>query len=111
MSLLHAQKPVWSKRSLAALLGLSLAATIAVAACQRPAAVLDACDEKQEWCLPCNGIEDCQLTGNACTEFVYCAHEDALISVVALGCDEAMEYAWPDASACQCVASVCRYRE
>jgi hypothetical protein len=73
----------------------------------RQAEVIDACSLGAEYCPSCITNEECLFSGNACTEAVYCAHQEAGVSVVQIGCDEALEYAWPDDSACQCQAGAC----
>lgn len=78
------------------LLGLSFAA------CRGQATVVNACDQNADLCLPCTSDADCGFTGNPCTETVLCAHRDAAIATIELGCDEALEYAWPDDDECQC---------
>lgn len=72
----------------------------------RTATVVDACESRVEdtdACRPCASDADCTLTGNPCLETVYCAHTDVVIMVPDIGCSPAVEYAWPDASACGCL--------
>ncbi len=73
----------------------------------RTATIVDACDEDLAFCLPCETDAECVLGGNPCLETVYCQHEDAGIAVIEIGCSAAVEYRWPDASACTCEAGVC----
>ena len=73
----------------------------------RTASVVDACDLDDSLCLSCASDAACGYTGNACTDTVYCAHQDAEITVVEIGCDPAVEYAWPADDTCRCVASAC----
>ena len=75
--------------------------------CKR-AAIVDACLEDPDLCPACASDDDCAFGGNACTETVYCAHVDAEIAVVMIGCSPAMEYAWPSDEDCVCSASVCQ---
>ncbi len=89
----------------AALLGLGMA--LLAASCRR-AEVANHCVEHPGECQPCASNEDCRYSGNPCTETVYCAQKDTPIAVIDIGCDSAVEYAWPDPSTCQCEASVCR---
>lgn len=88
-------------------LAAALSGVLFVASC-RTAEVVSWCDEHPGECAACASDDDCKYSGNPCTETVYCAHRDAGISVVEIGCDSALEYAWPDPSTCQCDASVCR---
>lgn len=83
-------------------------AALMLAGC-RSAEVVNHCLNADENCLPCASAADCGFTGNACTKTVFCAHREADISVVQIGCDEAIEYSWPDPEECACVASVCQY--
>ncbi len=71
------------------------------------ATVIDACAADPEWCITCDDAADCAFTGNPCTETVYCAHADAQIPVIQIGCDPAVEYTWPDPESCACVAGAC----
>ena len=73
----------------------------------RTATVRDACDVDPEYCLTCDGDTDCGYTGNPCTETVYCAHGDAAIAVIQIGCDKAIEYAWPADETCRCIEGSC----
>ncbi|MDP2316605.1 MAG: hypothetical protein Q8P41_27170 [Pseudomonadota bacterium] len=73
----------------------------------RTATVVNACDLDPSLCLACSTDDECVYTGNACTETVYCAHEDAPIAVVQIGCDRVAEYAWPAPETCRCVAGAC----
>ena len=73
----------------------------------RSATVVDACASDPDWCLACDASADCAYTGNPCTETVYCAHVDAPIAVIQIGCDPAIEYTWPEADTCGCVAATC----
>ncbi|MFN7144539.1 MAG: hypothetical protein ACK4YP_12245 [Myxococcota bacterium] len=77
----------------------------------RTATVVDACDADPAHCFTCASSDECGFTGNACTETVFCAHEDASIAVIQIGCDRALEYAWPDDAACACVDGGCAYVE
>lgn len=78
----------------------------AVQGCKQ-ATVVNGCDYGQEACLECAADSECRYAGNPCTETVYCAHDDASIAVIEIGCDAAIEYAWPDAGTCQCVERRC----
>lgn len=71
-------------------------------ACATPATVVNWCDENPDGCPPCTSDAECVFQGNACTETVYCAHEDAEIAVVMIGCSEASEHPWPDPLECMC---------
>jgi hypothetical protein len=73
----------------------------------RTATVVDACASDPEWCPTCADAADCAYTGNPCTATVYCAHVDAPIAVIQIGCDPAIEYTWPAADTCGCEAGVC----
>ncbi len=81
----------------------------------RTATVVDACAADPARCLACERDADCAFGGNPCTDTVYCAHRDAEIAVIEIGCDAAIEYAWPDDAACTCagevagVGAVCAY--
>lgn len=86
---------------------IPLAAALALSgllfcACRGQATVVNACAQDEALCLPCASDRDCRFTGNPCTETVYCAHRDAPVVTVDLGCDEALEYGWPDDSECRC---------
>jgi hypothetical protein len=93
--------------------GLALAllafSPLALGACKGRAEVVNHCDTASSTCSPCASDADCAFTGNACTETVYCAHRDASIVVITIGCDPAAEYSWPDDDECACVAATCRY--
>lgn len=80
-----------------------------LAAC-RVATPIDACDLGEEYCPSCSSDAECSWGGNACTESVYCGHQDAGVAVVQIGCSKALEYRWPDAAACGCVEGVCQQR-
>ena len=73
----------------------------------RIATVVNACDEDAAWCLPCASDDECVLMGNPCLETVYCAAEGAPIATIEIGCSEALEYDWPDDSACTCQEGHC----
>lgn len=75
----------------------------------RDATVIDACLEEPERCLPCAGDQDCTYQGNACTETVYCAHVEAEIPVVQIGCSGALEYDWPEPESCICQEGSCHH--
>lgn len=76
-------------------------------ACPR-ATVVDACLEDPDLCPACEGDADCGFTGNSCTDTVYCAHDEAQISVIQIGCSPALERRWPPDEACGCVDTVCQ---
>lgn len=77
----------------------------------RMATPVSACDLDEANCIACQRDAECGYTGNACTETVYCAHQDASIAVIEIGCSKAVEYQWPDASTCGCVDGFCAVRE
>ncbi len=79
---------------------------LALQGCKQ-ATVVNGCDYGDDACLECSADSECSYGGNACTETVYCAHQDAPIAVIEIGCDEAIEYAWPAADTCQCIESRC----
>ena len=85
---------------------LALAPIFFALAC-RNATVVNGCDVSDDACLACSGNDECAFTGNACLEAVYCAHVDAPINVLEIGCEDLAEYAWPDAGNCGCVAGFC----
>ncbi|MEZ4380182.1 MAG: hypothetical protein R3A79_02450 [Nannocystaceae bacterium] len=72
------------------------------------AEVVDVCVDEPERCPACARDDDCSFQGNACTEVVVCAHDDAGLVFVELGCSEALERRWPDDEACACVDQVCQ---
>ncbi len=91
---------------------------LALVACQGQAEVVDICDTVSEdtvdtgiyaVCQPCKSDSDCAFQGNSCTETTYCAHVDASIAVVEIGCSKALEYKWPDDEDCLCVDQECHY--
>ena len=82
-----------------------LALLLGLLGCPR-AEVVDYCTEED--CPPCARDAECVFTGNACTDTVYCAHEDSEIAVVQIGCSKAQERRWPDPSACVCADTVCQ---
>ena len=73
----------------------------------RQATVVDGCDVSEEACLACSTSDECAFTGNECLETVYCAHVDAPINVIEIGCEDIAEYSWPDAENCACVEGYC----
>ncbi len=77
----------------------------------RVATTVNWCVENPGECATCETDGDCAYSGNPCTETVYCAHDAAEIAVVQIGCDAAIEYAWPDDATCACSAGVCRSGE
>lgn len=77
----------------------------------RLATPVDACDLDPANCLPCSRDADCGYSGNPCLETVYCAHKDAQIAVIEIGCSSALEYAWPDEASCRCVENACKIDE
>lgn len=77
----------------------------------RTATVVNGCDVGEEACLPCEADTECGYGGNACTETVYCAHEDAPIAVIEIGCDAALEHRWPAEESCRCVGGKCEGEE
>lgn len=81
-----------------------------LAAC-RQATVVDACLDEPDLCPACAEDADCALGGNACTETVYCLHEDATFAVIQIGCSKALEYDWPPADTCGCIDTVCQSTE
>ncbi|MBK8256315.1 MAG: hypothetical protein IPK82_27060 [Polyangiaceae bacterium] len=91
-----------SARYLVVLAGFGLVLGLTAVACHPPADVVVACDEAAEWCLPCTSDADCGFTGNNCTSTVYCAHRDAPIAVIDIGCSDETTYSWPDDSECTC---------
>lgn len=70
-------------------------------ACNR-AEPVDACDVDSAACLACASDDECAWGGNPCTDTVYCAHVDASVSVVQIGCSEALERRWPAPEDCAC---------
>lgn len=92
------------------LVGVTVALLSLLAGC-RSAEVVNHCLEASGNCAPCASNADCGFSGNPCTEKVFCAHRDAPITVIEIGCDEAIEYSWPEPEECACVASVCRYAD
>jgi hypothetical protein len=86
---------------------MTLVLALVLAGC-RQATVVDACSlEGDGMCPVCESDEQCHYTGNPCLATVYCAHEDAQIAVIEIGCEAATEYAWPDDATCRCVANAC----
>lgn len=77
----------------------------------RSAEVVNHCLKADGNCSPCASSADCVFSGNSCTETVFCAHKDAPITVIDIGCSEQLEYSWPDPEECACVNSVCQYSE
>lgn len=73
----------------------------------RMATVVDACEADPSWCTPCEDDGECVLSGNPCLESVYCAQETVPLSVIEIGCSDALEYQWPAASTCTCQANTC----
>jgi hypothetical protein len=83
-------------------------------ACRVPDRV-DACDLRSDdpeldMCPACTTDAECSWVGNPCTDAVYCAHKDAPLAVIAIGCSKAMEYRWPSEADCGCVEGACRSR-
>lgn len=87
-----------------------MALLLALLAC-RTATVVDACVEHPDLCPACASEDDCVLGGNPCLETALCAHRDAEIAVIEIGCSEALEYDWPPPETCGCVEGICRSRE
>jgi hypothetical protein len=77
-------------------------------ACFR-AEVVNACDVDSAACLACEDDAACAYVGNPCTDTVYCAHEDASIAVIEIGCSAALERTWPSEDTCKCVARECSH--
>lgn len=77
----------------------------------RVATPVTACDQMPETCISCETDADCQWSGNSCLKTVYCAHQDASIAVIEIGCQQAMEYQWPPPENCACEAGTCRANE
>jgi hypothetical protein len=92
------------------LLLLALALSL-LASCRGQANVVDHCIQNPGACPPCASSAECTFTGNPCTETVFCTHRSAGVAVIEIGCDEALEYSWPDAEECACAASTCRHTE
>lgn len=74
----------------------------------RVAEVTEPCLDDPELCPPCSSDDECSLQGNPCLETVACAHEDAGLAFVQIGCSKGTEYAWPEPEVCQCVDEVCQ---
>lgn len=72
------------------------------------AEVRDVCVEDPDLCPPCAADSECVFQGNACTDYVACAHPDAGLAFVEIGCSEALERRWPEDEACACVDQVCQ---
>lgn len=86
-----------------------LAITLALAVTASCVAeVSNYCVTSPEECPDCDDDSDCGFTGNPCTDFVYCAHRDAEVITVSIGCSAAQERSWPDDDECRCVLGVCR---
>lgn len=79
---------------------------LALAGCLR-AEVVDVCVEDPEACPPCASDADCTLGGNPCLDEVYCAHVDAPVAVMSIGCSKATERRWPPAEVCACRRGTC----
>ncbi len=90
--------------------GLFAFLLLSLSACQPEAEVVDYCALEPDNCPPCVSDAECRFSGNPCTDTVYCAHVEAAISVVQIGCSEAQERAWPPAETCACRQSACSYR-
>jgi len=72
------------------------------------AEVDDVCLGDDDTCPACASDDDCVFMGNPCTDYVACAHGDAELSFVELGCSEALERRWPDPEECACIDQVCQ---
>ena len=72
------------------------------------AEVHDVCVEDPDLCPPCTADSECVFQGNSCTDYVACAHPDADLAFVQIGCSEALERRWPENEACACVDQVCQ---
>jgi hypothetical protein len=77
----------------------------------RSAEVVNHCLQADGNCPPCSFNSECGFTGNPCAKNVVCVHRDVPIASVDIGCDEAIEYSWPDPEECACVSSVCQYTD
>ncbi|MCB9568979.1 MAG: hypothetical protein H6710_17480 [Myxococcales bacterium] len=96
------------RRPAAALLALALVAPLITCGGLQKASVDDPCVDDPELCPPCASDDECVFQGNACTDYVACAHVNAELAFVQIGCSEALERRWPDDEACLCVESVCQ---
>ena len=72
----------------------------------RQAELVDACLEDPALCPACERDADCVLSGHPCLETVDCAHRDAELSTIQIGCSAALEYARPPPESCACVETV-----
>jgi hypothetical protein len=81
----------------------------AIASACRVATVYEPCVDDPGSCPACAGDEDCSFQGNDCTESVYCAHLDAGLTFIEIGCLESAVYSWPPDDECRCVEAVCRW--
>lgn len=74
----------------------------------RAAEVQNPCLDDPGLCPACSSDADCSLQGNPCLETVHCAHRDAGLMTIDIGCSEALEYSWPPDDECRCVESACQ---
>jgi len=72
------------------------------------AEVDDYCLGNPDACPACASDDACVFMGNACTDDVACAHVDADLAFVQIGCSEAQERRWPKDETCACVEQVCQ---
>lgn len=77
----------------------------------RVADVFEPCVDDPGSCPACAGDDDCAFQGNDCTDSVACAHVEAGLAFIDIGCLEGSEYAWPPDDECRCVEAVCRWVE
>ncbi len=72
------------------------------------AEVEDVCLDDDDTCPVCESDDECVFMGNPCTDYVACAHTDAELAFVDIGCSEALERRWPEPEECGCVQQVCQ---
>ncbi|MCB9796428.1 MAG: hypothetical protein H6741_27340 [Alphaproteobacteria bacterium] len=72
------------------------------------AEVRDPCVEDPALCPACEADDECVFQGNPCLETVDCAHREAGLAYIQIGCSPAQEKRWPADDQCVCEASVCR---
>lgn len=81
---------------------------VLLVACGPEATPVDLCVGTAVPCPPCGGDAECVFQGNPCLETVDCAHREAGLAYIQIGCSPAQEKRWPADDQCVCEASVCR---